>query len=165
MIQLPFAGLVFRAFDTNESGAIEFEEYVNVLSVTSRGRLDEKIQCKCIHALYVFCSMCLGTFSFYDLDGDGRISRDELMVVVSAIYRMILNGTSPTVPLTNDNSHGNEAQDNKLSIAATPEERVEQILNEMDTDGDGFITLEEFRTGAHAEPSILQGLLLYDGLV
>jgi neuronal calcium sensor 1 len=42
---VPFAGLVFRAFDRNESGAIEFEEYVRVLSVTSRGRLEEKMEC------------------------------------------------------------------------------------------------------------------------
>ena len=52
-----------------------------------------------------------------------------------------------------------------LTIATTPEERVKQILSEMDSDEDGFITLEEFREGVHAEPSILQGLLLYDGLV
>ena len=83
---VPFAGLVFRAFDTNESGAIEFEEYVRVLSVTSRGRLDEKIQCMC--SSFTQLALYLGTFSFYDLDGDGRISRDELVVVVSAIYRM-----------------------------------------------------------------------------
>ena len=42
----PYAGLVFRAFDKNESGAIEFEEYLRVLSVTTRGRLDERLQCR-----------------------------------------------------------------------------------------------------------------------
>jgi neuronal calcium sensor 1 len=105
--------------------------------------------------------MHLGAFSFYDLDGDGRIGREELMVVVSAIYRMILNGTS----LVREQSNDNDMQENGLVIAVTPEERVEQILNELDSDGDGFITLEGFKKGTHAEPSILQGLLLYDGLV
>lgn len=178
----PFAGLVFRAFDVNESGAIEFDEYVRVLSITSRGRLEEKLQCT--YVLLILChlsfaTMLKGAFDFYDLDGDGRIGRDELTVVVSAIYRM-LHGCAPlTFPLSfygasstaslppqpsgTDAGQAHSAQ--KDTSMTTPEERVEQILQEMDRDGDGYIDFDDFRTGAQAEPSVLQGLLLYDGLV
>ncbi|CAD7090004.1 unnamed protein product [Hermetia illucens] len=69
-----FASLVFRVFDENNDGSIEFEEFIRALSITSRGNLDEKLH---------------WAFRLYDVDNDGYITREEMYNIVDAIYQMV----------------------------------------------------------------------------
>jgi Ca2+-binding EF-hand superfamily protein len=127
-----FASYVFEVFDKNKDGTINFKEFICALSTTSRGQIDEKLE---------------WAFSLYDIDGDGYISRDEMLKIVSAIYLMVGN----MVSLPKDES--------------TPELRVDKIFALMDKDKDGKITMEEFREGSKKDSSIITALTLYDGLV
>ncbi|KAG4302419.1 hypothetical protein PCANB_001320 [Pneumocystis canis] len=71
-----FANYVFNVFDTDNNGVIDFKEFICALSITSRGRLEEKL---------------MWAFHLYDIDNDGIITYNEMLQIVTAIYKMVGN--------------------------------------------------------------------------
>jgi len=127
-----FAQHVFNVFDSDKNGHIDFKEFIYALSVTSRGRLDEKLS---------------WAFQLYDINQDGEITYEEMLEIVQSIYKM----TGETVKLPADED--------------TPEKRVDKIFRNMDRDKDARLSYDEFVEGSKQDPTIVQALSLYDGLV
>jgi Ca2+-binding EF-hand superfamily protein len=88
-----------------------------------------------------------GSFSLFDLDEDGMISRAEMLAIVDSIYRMI----GDTEKL---------AEDERTAI-----DRVDKIFNTMDADKDGYLSKQEFLDGGKQDPIVLNALNFYADLL
>ena len=64
---------VFKTFDTDQNGVIDFEEFLLAMYVKSARTAGEKLT---------------WAFRMYDLDGNGVIDPEEMLKVVQAIYSM-----------------------------------------------------------------------------
>ena len=80
-----FADYVFNVFDADKSGTIDFKEFICALSVTSRGKMEDKLD---------------WAFQLYDIDGDGKISYEEMLSIVEAIYKMVQRGAPDAKAVT-----------------------------------------------------------------
>jgi len=84
-------------------------------------------------------------FSMYDLDGNGFITKDEMAIIIQSFYKLV-------GPLVTFSGKRYDA----------PTDLVDEFFEIMDVNGDGQISLEEYKTGALKNPDIIQGLKLFD---
>merc|ERR1711915_692898 len=101
-----FSENVFRTFDTNNSGTIDFREFMLALHVTSSGTPEEKLT---------------WAFRMYDVDGSGSIDFGEMKRIVSAVYEMIgaygdLNKAHELLSKMDQNSDGLVSQDEFIAM-------------------------------------------------
>lgn len=97
-----FASYIFRSFDQNKDDAVDFSEFILGLSITSRGTIEEKLD---------------WSFRMYDIRDENEISFDDMLLVVTSIYKMF--GTM----FTDFDEQSNETEN------VSPESRVTEIFN------------------------------------
>ena len=69
-----FAKHVFRTFDKNNDGTIDFKEFMSGLSITMHGQRDDKLR---------------WAFNMMDIDNSGSITADELVDLIVSIYKLM----------------------------------------------------------------------------
>lgn len=124
-----YAHYVFNTIKHNQTGKISFEDFLDILSKVSRGSIQEKLQ---------------WIFGLYDLNGDGLITKNEMLDVVTSIYEMLGRYTEPQVE---ENS---------------AKEHVEKLFHQIDTNKDGVVTIDELVEWCSRDERILQSLETLD---
>jgi len=109
-----FCDHVFRTFDSDKNGFVDFKEFLLAIDVTSSGTPEEKLN---------------WAFSMYDVDGNGWIDLLEMTKMVRSIYQVI-SARGERVP-------GERPGE-------TVETRAESIFKRMDLNSDGRVTRQEF---------------------
>ena len=112
---------LFRVFDEDDSGRMDFEEFMMASNCSNMTSPEDKLE---------------WIFKVFDEDGGGFIDVDEVIKLVIGLFKM--SGT---------------IEDREVILAA-----VLDILNIIDVDGDGEITMEEFVNNA-MKSGFIQNLL------
>ncbi|XP_026184954.1 guanylate cyclase activator 1d isoform X1 [Mastacembelus armatus] len=110
---------VFFTFDMDGDGYIDFVEYIAAISLMLKGEINQKLK---------------WYFKLFDQDGNGKIDKEELETIFSAI------------------------QDITRNRDIDPEEIVSIIFERIDVKGEGEMTLEEFIEGAKDHEDIMDML-------
>ncbi|KAL5022771.1 hypothetical protein ScPMuIL_001926 [Solemya velum] len=119
-----FAQHMFRSFDKDGNGRVDFQEFLIGLSVSSSSDIEQKLR---------------WAFDMYDVDGNGTISRSEMMDILNSVYKMT---------------------DLNAGDGNTPEKMTERLFKKMDTNGDGELSWEEFLEGAKQDSMIVNMLTM-----
>ena len=138
--------------DANGDGTIDFREFLCALSVTSRGNVQEKLE---------------WAFTIYDLDGDGFITRKEMLEIVTAIYKMVKKIQRDLMFYCSLDMKERklccchkifDVQTGLTGTDASPLDTTEAIFKAMDINEDGKLTLEEFVAGTKKDDYLVKML-------
>eukprot|EP01138_Halocafeteria_seosinensis_P010784 gb/GECG01011014.1/.p1 GENE.gb/GECG01011014.1/~~gb/GECG01011014.1/.p1 ORF type:complete len:1451 (+),score=219.92 gb/GECG01011014.1/:1-4353(+) len=134
----PLPGLIgerlFTLFDKDESGVINYEEFIFGLAIWCRGTVEERMEF---------------LFNMYDLNGDGYVSKADL--------RTMLNHLPREVVRTMDRGSLDVSSNSELHTAAV-DSMVKRAFEECDLDRDGKLSFQSFAKWLEKTPEILQFL-------
>jgi Ca2+-binding EF-hand superfamily protein len=65
-------------------------------------------------------------FNLYDINRDGKVTKDELLMIVSSVYELMGKYTQPVID------------------EETPKAHAELVFKKLNPKQDGFITMDDF---------------------
>lgn len=99
---------VFRVFDRNGDGNIDFKEFIAHMTTISKGKIDDKLS---------------AAFNVYDINANGFISREEMLEIIESIYKLVEHITefsedeaTPEMRVTKFMELMDKNQDGQLSL-------------------------------------------------
>jgi len=128
-----FCEHVFRTFDQDKSGFIDFKEFLLAINVTSSGTAEQKLK---------------WPFRMYDIDGNGHIDLREMTKIIKAIQEMLGTHAATTPVGSVDDA----------AFSPNPADRAKQIFDKMDTNSDGILEEKEFIEGCLNDKSLMHML-------
>ncbi|XP_018362270.1 PREDICTED: neurocalcin-delta B-like isoform X3 [Trachymyrmex cornetzi] len=121
-----YAQIVFHNIDRNGDGIVNFNDFLRAMTSIINGNVDQKLS---------------WIFEFYDLNGDGCITRQEMLTIISAIYEMVQNAQT---------------------IQSMVNQQVDKFFEKMDANRDGIVSREEFMNGCKNDAIIYNQLFLFN---
>jgi len=112
---------LYHAFDVDNNKTIDFQEFVDGLSVFMKGTSEEKLEL---------------SFKLYDVDHDGYLTQPELEKVLTKLAAVFT------------------LEEQTLEIKAL----VARMFEDLDINGDGRLSLTEYKLSAMKEPLIVDFL-------
>ena len=114
-----FTNHIFRIFDKDNNGFLDFKEFLMAIDVTSCKTKEDKM---------------IWAFRLYDIDGNGTIDVEEMTSIIEILDD--LDGRKEGNAFLNI--------DGESEILTSPAERAKSLLEEIDIDNSGGISLDEF---------------------
>jgi len=111
------ANLIFTTFDKDNSGSLNFVEFVTSIHCMSTSSPEDKLR---------------WVFQLYDSDGSGSISMSEMVVLFGCLYQT-------------------EGIDKRIAV-----DRAETLFGNLDINGDGDITEDEFVSACIKDEDMLK---------
>lgn len=125
--------------------------------------------------IYQLFSLFVGSFKFCDFDADGWISKDDLLESIELVHQLMGNMFQITInsDITSESTATNVSDTTGTSSlntcttadTFTPQSRTSHLFALMDEDGDGKADFNDFKRTVLNDASIIQGFLVYDGVV
>jgi len=127
---------IFRVYDSNNDGYIDFVEFMVVYHVMTQGSHED-----------VFGKI----FRLFDVNGDGTISIQEMQRLVKDLYALVHGTTQDEISMTRKMRDGNK--DEWFGTAT-------MVFKEMDTNEDKKISKEEFISACLSNKGFTKGITL-----
>jgi len=137
-----FADLIFDTFDTDGNGTMSLSEFLVYMGLSSGGTVEQKLQ---------------GSFMLFDKDHNGELERSEVIgcfqtLLHSSLYKHYVE------------THGGK-KPKELSLSDSQKGEIATIVGELfdnlDTDKNGTIDMQEFVDGFKNHPELCQPMMQF----